>query len=175
MAAAGASALKTGDKSRAFANASQTGTVTELDRKACTVVVEGLSSMIAGDRIRLNAGGRGHNYQVVAATELAPRRHLLQLDVSSVLGRSRVASVQGTQVEFEFNIMTRTGNLHQTRLERESDLAWSEIAEAMNPDADRTIVRLKDQIEGLEAGEWVAAVDYVVGDPVAYEPTGVGS
>ena len=71
--------------------------------------------------------------------------------------------------------MARTGNLHRTRLQRENDQAWSEIAEAMNPDADRTVLHLKDPLEGLEPGEWVAAVDYVVGDSVAFEPVCVSS
>ena len=170
VAAAGASALRMPDGNYTFANASQRGTVRELDRMACTIIVEGLQGIAPGDRVRLNPEGRGHNYRVVAVTELAPLRHLLQLDVASVLGRARVATVDGDQVELDFNMMARTGNIHQTRLERESDHAWSEIAEAMNPDADRTVVHLQDPLDALKPGEWVAAVDYVVGDAVAFEP-----
>ena len=171
VAATGATALRLQSDHHSFVDASQTGTVQELDRMACTIVVAGLRRIAAGDRVRLNPDGRGHNYKIVAATELAPQRHLLKLDVSSVLGRARVASTDGCRVELEFNVMARTDNLHQTRLQRQSDHLWSEIAEAMNRDADHTTVLLMEPLAALQPGEWVAAVDYVVGDPVAFEPS----
>lgn len=169
LAAVGTSGVRLPDRHHRFPNALQTGTVIELDRGARTLVVEGLAEVGAGDRVRLNPLGRGHNYQVVRAEELAPGRHRLQLDVTSLLGRARVVHVDVHRVELEFNITARTGNLHNTRLEREMDGGWAVIAEAMNPDADRTEVRLREPLS-LKPGQWVAVVDYVVGDALAFEP-----
>ena len=78
--------------------------------------------------------------------------------------------MEGESLELEFNIPTRTGRLHQTRLEREKDGRWTEIVGGMNPDVDRTQIVLRDELADLEVGEWVQAVAYVVGDAVVYEP-----
>ena len=73
-------------------------------------------------------------------------------------------------LELDFFIITRTGNLHQTRLEREADGAWQVIEEAVNADAYSTLLHLDHPLApDAAAGEWVAAVDYVVGDPVLLE------
>jgi hypothetical protein len=170
IAASGATGVQVGGRSYRFERACQQGRILQLERTACTIQVEGLQHIGAGDRLRINPAGRGHNYLVKAATEMGPGRHHLELDVTSVLGRARVASIKGRQVELDFYIVARSGNLQRTRLQRESDGAWTEIATAMNPDADRTVVHLQAPLPDLQPGDWVSAVDYAQGDTVAFEP-----
>ncbi|MBI2505776.1 MAG: heparinase II/III family protein, partial [Candidatus Latescibacteria bacterium] len=148
----------------------QRGKITAIDRGACTVEVEGLQGISTGDRVRINPQGRGHNYLVEEVRELGPGRHHLRLDVTTLIGRARVALVQGWRVELDYHIMTRTGNLHATRLQRETDGDWAQITEACNPDADHTVVELARPLENLQPGDWVGAVDCVVGDEVLFEP-----
>ena len=60
--------------------------------------VEGLDGVKPGDRISINPQGRGHNYGVEAGEDLDGGRLRLTLDVSSILGRARVASSDEEQV-----------------------------------------------------------------------------
>ena len=170
IVACGATGVQVGGHSYDFEQACQQGRILSLERAACTIQVEGLQGVAAGDRLRINPAGRGHNYLVKTVIEMSPGRHQLELDVTSVLGRARVVAVKEYRVELDFYIMARSGNLHRTRLQRESDGAWAEIATAMNPDADRTVVRLRAPLPGLQPGDWVGAVDYAPGDIVAFEP-----
>ena len=85
-----------------------------------------------------------------------------------------MAAVQGRRVELDYHLMTRTGNLHATRLQREADGSWTQIAEAHNPDADHTVVELEQPLENLRPGDWVSAVDCVEGDEVVFEPVCTG-
>ncbi|SVE43058.1 uncharacterized protein METZ01_LOCUS495912, partial [marine metagenome] len=111
----------------------------------------------------------GRNYRVVAVAALA-EGHRLTLDLSSVLGKARIAAVRESEVELDFFLPTRTGYLHETRLERERDGAWQPIVEAANPDMDRTLVELASPPQGWADGDWVRAVAYAAGDTVEFEP-----
>jgi hypothetical protein len=64
--------------------------------------------------------------------------------------------------------MARTGNLHGTRLQRQSG-EWAEIAEAFNPDAGHTVIHLAQPLTGVEQGEWLEVVDGAPGDQVLLE------
>jgi hypothetical protein len=180
---AGTTALRGRGKGWTFAGARQRGRVTGLDRKGCTVDVEGLRDVQAGDRVVLNPEGRGHIYEVEGATPLSDGRLRLKLDVTSLLGRAPVVSAGPEKIELGRNLLTRTGNLHRTRLE--ADGAWAEIAEAINPGmsgwgSEQTTLWLDGQkgdagkMKGLRAGTWVSVVDYVVGDVVLFEPARKG-
>jgi hypothetical protein len=169
LSAVGVSSFEAAGKSLRCAQPVQRGKITALDRQTCAVEVEGLQGIEAGDRVRINPGGRGHNYLVEEVRELDGDRLQLRLDLTTLLGRVRVRSIQGRRVELEYYLMTRTGNLYHTRLQREADGAWAEITRAHNPDADRTTVELDRPLD-LRPGDWVRAVDAVEGDEVAFEP-----
>ena len=82
---------------------------------------------------------------------------------------ARIASTDGAHLELDFFLITRTATLHGTRLERESDGAWQPIVAAANHDAASTVVDLAAPLSEARAGDWVAAVDYVLGDSVRLE------
>lgn len=168
--AVGVSAFEAGGKSLTCTHPVQRGKIIAIDRGACTIEVEGIESLSSGDRVRIEPQGRGHNYLVEEVQQLGPGHQHLRLDVTTLLGRGQVAAVQGRRVELDYHIMTRTGNLHTTRLQREADGSWAQIAEAHNPDADHTVVELEQPLENLKAGDWVSAVDCVEGDEVVFEP-----
>ncbi|MEE3257956.1 MAG: hypothetical protein VX293_01985 [Candidatus Latescibacterota bacterium] len=163
----GAASVQTHTGRHRFARARQTATITALDRNASTLDVKGLSEIATGDRVRIQPAGR--NYRVVAVAALA-EGHRLTLDLSSVLGKARIAAVRESEVELDFFLPTRTGYLHETRLERERDGAWQPIVEAANPDMDRTLVELASPPQGWADGDWVRAVAYAAGDTVEFEP-----
>ena len=146
--------------------------------------VEGLRDVKAGDRVVINPEGRGHNYLVEGVEALGDGRVRLKLDVTSLLGRGPVVSADATQVTLGRNLLTRTGDLHRTRLE--TDDAWVEVAEATNPGSsgwggDETLLTLDggrgdaEKMRHLSAGTWVSVVDYVVGDAVLCEPVREGN
>jgi hypothetical protein len=169
LSAVGVSSFQVAGKSLACARPAQRGRIAAIDRQACTVEVKGMQGIAAGDRVRINPEGRGHNYLVEEVRGLGGGRLQLRLDVTTLLGRGRVISVQGRRVELDYHLLTRTGNLHLTRLVREADGSWAEIAEAFNPDADHTAVELDRPLD-LKPGDWVSAVDGVAGDEVVFEP-----
>ena len=114
---------------------------------------------------------------------LGDGRARLRLDVTSLLGRAPVVSVEGAKVMLGRDLLTRTGELHRTRLE--TDDAWAEIAEAANPGASGwgesgTLLTLDagrgdtERIGRVAPGTWVSVVDYVVGDAVQCEPVREG-
>jgi hypothetical protein len=150
----------------------QTGRILALDRNARTIDVTGISGITVGDRVVVNPEGRGHNYGVTSVTPLEERAVRLELDVTSVLGRGRVAALSAESVEMDFGVMARTGNLHETRLESEPSGQWVCIQEAWNPDRDHTHMRVDRRPEGFQERDWVRIVDYVAGDPVRHEPLG---
>ena len=86
------------------------------------------------------------------------------------MGRARIAILHANAVELDFFLVTRTGYLHQTRLEHERDNSWQTITAATNPDMDRTIVELQQLPQEWVVGDWVRAVAYTAGDAVKYEP-----
>lgn len=174
ISAVGVSSFEVQGSAIACAAPVQRGRITAVDRSACTVKIEGLQGISQGDRVRINPQGRGHSYLVEEVQQLGPVRHRLRLDVTTLLGRGRVAAVQGRRVELDYHLMTRTGNLHATRLQREADGSWTQIAEAHNPDADHTVVELEQPLENLRPGDWVSAVDCVEGDEVVFEPVCTG-
>lgn len=146
------------------------GCITGLDRDGCTIDVKGILDVEVGDRIWINPAGRGHNYLVESVTELENRGVRLKLDVTSVTGRGPVKSIDGTTITVDAVIIARTGNLDKTRLERLATGEWSEIEHAWNSTDELTIITCSDRIpEGLDVGEWVETVDYVVGDEVTVE------
>ena len=72
--------------------------------------------------------------------------------------------------------MTKSGNLHGTRLQTGDD--WAVITNAQNastwpPGKIRTTITIdpnNNKLQNLSPGTWVQAVDYVIGDPVLFEP-----
>ncbi len=179
-AAAGASGLHHQGKTRHFKNARQRGRILALDRRSCTIDVEGLVRIEPGDRICINPEGRAHTYKVEAVAPSGPGMVHLKLDVTSILGRGQTVSVAGDRIDLNHPILARTGNLHKTRLQSEADGAWAEIVEAANPRSwpqppgeSRTTLRIDEnrgaRIKRLEEGAWVQVVDYVVGDTVLFE------
>ena len=167
--AVGARSLRVGGQTHTFAGAVQEGRIRALDRDSRWVEVEGARGVRAGDRVVANADGRGRSYRVEGVEEVDGGLRL-KLDVTSVLGRGRVRSTEGARVDVEFALMTRTGYLCGARAEREADGAWAAIAAAHNPDRNRTTLELDAAPSALHPGDWLRAVDYVVGDPIRYEP-----
>ena len=161
---AGTATVQTRTRRHHFPHARQTAVITALDRDAATLDVTGLTEIAAGDRVQVQPTGR--NYRVVAVATIAAGNHRLTLDLSSVLGRARIAAVRGSEIELDFFLPSRTGYLHATRLERESDGTWQPIVEAVNPDMDHTIVKLANPPQGWSIGDWIRAVAYTVGDAI---------
>jgi hypothetical protein len=149
--------------------ARQDGTIVALDRRRCTIDVEGFEEVREGERLIVNADGRGHSYQITTVEPVTAGVLRLTLDMASIHGRARVAAIDGAHLELDFFLITRTATLHDTRLERESDGAWQPIVAAANHDASTTAVDLAAPLPDVQPGDWVVAVDYVVGDPVRLE------
>ena len=84
-------------------------------------------------------------------------------------GRARIAAIDGARVTLDFFLITRTATLPGTRLRRESDGAWQPIVAAANHDASTTVVDLSAPLPDAQSGDWVAGVDYVLGDSVRLE------
>ncbi|MBI2951973.1 hypothetical protein HYY27_07760, partial [bacterium] len=179
----GAPALQAQGKGWAFEGARQRGRVVALDRRARTVDVEGLRAVRAGDRVVVNPEGRGHNYGVEGVEALSDGRLRLKLDVTSLLGHAPVVSGDAQKITLGRNLLTRTGNLHRTRVEVEE--TWAEIAEAANLGTggwgtEETTLWLDEQkgdaerMKGLAPGTWASVVDYVAGDEVLFEPVRTG-
>ena len=151
-------------------------TILGLDRAACTIDIDGLAGIAPQDRICINPAGRGHTYEVLAVERTGARHHRLTLDMASVHGRGRVASIEGDQIELDFHLITRTAHLLSTRLQREADDTWQEITHACNRDAYSTTIEVSDtEAQSVDVGDWVAAVDYVEGDLVRWEPLRTGN
>ena len=173
---AGAGGLQRQGKTFRFDGARQTGRITAIDRSGLAIDVEGIVDIEPGDRVVINPSGRGHSYRVEAVESTDTQTVRLRLDVTSVLGRSSVASVDGDVLGLDFPILARTGNLNGTRVQAEPDGAWAGIASACNPTRSRTRLQIDPQtgdpeaIGALEPGTWVQVVDYVVGDEILYEP-----
>ena len=156
-----------------FAAPVQEGRIANLDRHGRWVEVEGLSHVQIGDRLIVNPSGRGRNYRVEEIEDEGGALRL-RLDVTSLLGRGRVRAIDGRRVDLEFGLMTRTGYLHGARAERESDGSWAAITSGFGLEGGDTAVELDAALSALRPGDWLSAVDYVVGDPVRYEPVRKG-
>jgi hypothetical protein len=149
--------------------ARQQGRILALDRRNCTIDVQGLSPVDAGERIVINADERGHSYGITRAEPIHDGVQRLHIDMSSVHGRARIAAIEGARLELDFFLITRTATLHGTRLQREKDSTWQPIRSAANHDAYTTVVDLEAPLTQAQVGDWVAAVDYVVGDCILLE------
>ena len=68
-------------------------------------------------------------------------RWRLTLDVTTLLGRGRIASVRGKTVVLDFCIIARTGYLHDAHLRAIGGKA-ARIQSAYNPDHEHTTVEL---------------------------------
>jgi hypothetical protein len=151
------------------------GRIIGLNRDQKTIDVDRLPNIKPGDRIRINPGGRAHNYEIEAVEGLGEGRLRLTLDVTSLIGRSPIESVEGQRIELTMHIMTRTGNLEQTRLQLEGNGVWASIEKAYNtmPGRGSTSIQVDDisKLGDLKPGRWVQVVDYVIGDRVVFEPT----
>lgn len=147
----------------------QDGCVLALDRRACSIDVSGLSDIEEGDRITLNPAGRAHTYRIAQHRRLTADTCRLTLDMASVHGRARIVRRQNNRLELDFFLITRTATLRHTRLQLERDGAWQTIMAACNADGYSTTVDLDAPLAGASEGDWVAAVDYVVGDVVRLE------
>ena len=169
VTAVGSAGLTRAGRQSRLPAARQEGTVVALDRLRCTIDVEGLDDVSTGDRVIVNADGRGHTYLIMAVELVSAGVQRLTLDMASLHGRARIASTDGAHLELDFFLITRTATLHGTRLERESDGAWQPIVAAANHDAASTVVDLAAPLPEARAGDWVAAVDYVLGDSVRLE------
>ena len=156
-------------KNRAFAHAIEHGAILGVDPSTCTLDVEGLADIAVGDRIVVNPHGRGRGYRVEAIEHLDADRLRLRLDITTLLGRTRVLSAAESLIEMDHHLIARTGYLHGARLLR-ADGAWAEITDAHNPDAGRTTVRTTSAWPDLAPGEWLEVVDCVAGDEVLFEP-----
>ena len=173
----GSSSIRRGAHVVDFPLPRQEGSVLALDRRLCSIDVSGLSDVAAGDRVILNPAQRAHSYKIVALQTLTAGTCRLTLDMASVHGRARIAQIddqiddriEGTSLELDFFLITRTATLRGTRLQLEPDGAWETIAGACNKDAYSTTIDLEQPLTGATAGAWVAAVDYVVGDLVRLE------
>ena len=179
----GASAFHDSATSLTTGQAQQTGRIVALDRDACTVDVEGLESIAAGDRITVNPDGRAHSYRVEAVENAGVRVSRLTLDVTSLLGRAKVVAAEDGRIDFGFHVLAKSGNLNGTRIQTGANDDWAVISNASNegswpPGRVRTTVRIDpnrgdgDRLRNLAPGAWVRIVDYVVGDTVHFEPVG---
>jgi hypothetical protein len=169
VTAVGSAGLTRAGRQSRLPAARQESTVVALDRLRCTIDVEGLDDVSTGDRVIVNADGRGHTYLIMAVELVSAGVQRLTLDMASLHGRARIASTDGAHLELDFFLITRTATLHGTRLERESDGAWQPIVAAANHDAASTVLDLAAPLPEARAGDWVAAVDYVLGDSVRLE------
>ncbi|HCL27089.1 MAG TPA: hypothetical protein DIC52_01465 [Candidatus Latescibacteria bacterium] len=142
----------------------QSGAIVALDRRNCTIDVQGFDDVEAGNRIVINPEGRAHNYAIIAVESLHSTTLRLTLDMASLHGRARIAALDGAHLELDFFLITRTASLHGTRLQREFDDCWQPIVAAANHDGHTTSMDLEAPLAGAQTGDWVAAVDYVVGD-----------
>jgi hypothetical protein len=147
-------------------NASQHGKIIGLDRTKCSIDVMGLHGVTAGDRLRINPDGRGHNYAIEAVEALEEGLRLF-VDVTSLLGRAQICRIEGNKVWLDAFILARSGNLRGTRLL--ADTGWEEIRQASNPDDISTRLVLSTTDAVFEVGAHISAVDYVVGDTVCFE------
>ncbi|HJP32014.1 MAG TPA: hypothetical protein QGF95_15835 [Candidatus Latescibacteria bacterium] len=170
VTAVGSSALIRADRRWTLPTPRQQGTIAALDRQDCTIDVEGFTEVAVGERIAVNGDGRGHTYLIVIAESRCDRQRLT-LDMASVHGRARIAAIDGARMELDFFLITRTATLHGTRLLHEDSGAWQPIAAAVNNDGDTTRIDLVAPLPDVQVGDWVAAVDYVVGDAVSLELT----
>ncbi len=179
----GASAFQNAETSLTVGGARQTGRIVALDRDACTIDVEGLEGIAAGDRITVNPDGRAHTYRVEAAEREGVRVNRLTLDVTSLLGRAKVVAAEDGRIDFGFHILAKSGNLNGTRIQTGANDDWALISNASNegswpPGRVRTSVHIDpnkgdgDRLQNLATGAWVQIVDYVVGDTVLFEPVG---
>jgi hypothetical protein len=142
--------------------------VIALDRRACTVTVPAAAELAVGALVAVNSD-RGHVYRVTGTHVGVGDTTVVTLDVSSVLGASTIASVDGDVVTLADHIPARTGNLHSTRLERLIDEATAVIAEAYTPDRQSTVLRLDSRTAAFAPGDRVRIVDYVIGDLLTAE------
>lgn len=147
-----------------------TGRITGLDRQAGWIDVAGLPHLATGDRLTVNPHGRGRNYAVIRQ-QASDGGQRLWLDVTSQLGRGKVMTNSVDQLHLRYALFTRTGYLHGARLCPAADDATAcatgvEIVAAWNPDSHHTQVRLAQPLSAAEAGDWVWAVDYIIGDEV---------
>ena len=170
--ATGASKISKDGRSHALPGRQQ-GPILALSRKDRTIDTEGFSAIKQGDRIRINPEGRGHSYQVEALQLLSNGMMRLTLDVTSVLGRATLVSQEGTTLTLGMPLLTRTGNLNQTRVEANEAGSWACIVDARSLSSGHTVLKLADSERfGTPAvGTWLSVVDYVIGDTVWFEPT----
>tara|TARA_B100000686_G_scaffold353366_1_gene458693 strand:+ start:443 stop:3580 length:3138 start_codon:yes stop_codon:yes gene_type:complete len=155
----------------------QQGTIVALDRRDCWIDVTGITAISRGDRISVNPLGRAHTYVVTAVNQQNNSQLRLYLDMGSVHGHARITDISGLRVELDSHIITRTATLHETRLESNGNNSWQAIDHAHNKDAYTTTIHLSIEPEIINKnhdfftiGEWVSAVDYVIGDTVLLEP-----
>ena len=181
----GASAFHSSGTSITVDQPLQTGRIVALDRDACTIDVEGLEGVAAGDRVTVNPDERAHTYRVESVEAAVDPVLRLTLDVTSILGRARIVAVQDGKIDFGFHILAKSGNLNGTRIQTGANDDWAVISNASNerswpPGPVRTTVQIDpnrgdgDRLRNLAIGAWAQVVDYVVGDTVLFEPVGSG-
>ena len=137
-----------------------------------------MENIAAGDRITINPDGRAHSYRIEAAEQLDAHSHRLTLDGTSILGRAKIIAIEGNKIDLGFQIMAKTGNLHGTRLQTETSDDWTVITNAQNastwpPGKIRTTIYIdpnNNRRQNLSPGTWIQVVDYVIGDPILFEP-----
>jgi len=150
-----------------------TGHITGLDRQAGWIDVAGFDDIEPGERLIVNPDGRARNYAVIRRQAVAGAQRLW-LDVTSQLGRGRILTCDGGNLRLRYTLFTRTGYLHGARLcaadnDTTALASGVEIINAWNPDPHHTEIQLRQPLAAASAGDWVWAVDYIVGDSVQWE------
>ena len=149
---------------------SMNGYISSLDRTTCQIEIKGINKLTIGTRITVNPLGRGHTYKIEDAIQLGNTHWLLTLDTDSLLGQGLVRAVENCRLHIDHFVNARTGNLHGTRLQLPKQNEYYPIIEAMNPDAESTIIVLEKKFLEPALDCWIEVVDYVIGDIVSYHP-----
>lgn len=141
----------------------RSGTIAAVDGDSCTIDVDGLAGINAGDRIVIDT--RGRNYEVQQVDAISEGTQRLRLDVTTNLGRARVVSTDGTDVLCRDHIITRTGYVHGARLTSPAGNAI--VLNAGNPNGQTKLTL--DRPLYLQPGNWVHVVDCLPGDTVRWD------
>lgn len=147
-----------------------TRTIQALDRDACTIDIEPIDNLSVGDVININPQ-RGHMYQIENIENISQTQQRLTLNVTSLLGRCQILSIQDKSLHLKYHVMARTGNLNNTHLTTDDDTKNQRIVSANNTDRQTTTVLVAEDISKIyQVNNWVQIVDYVIGDAVTFEP-----
>jgi hypothetical protein len=167
----GSAGLRTADGvQRSCPVAQRRGTIVGIDPLACTIDVEGLDGIGVGARLVCRPDGRARNYRVEEITSIDGGQSL-RLDVTTLLARARVDSVDGMTIRCRDHVITRTGYVHEACLEAHGRVA--RVVQASNPGPSQTCFVLDAPLP-VSPGDWVHVVDVSVGDEVVWDVVDAG-